>query len=271
MKKKRIIPVLLLNNGWVVQSKLFSQYRNLGNPTASVERLSNWASDELIYLDISKGNNYNMGRTDLIDPNRDNIVDIIKDISKVAFMPLTFGGKISNISDIEIRLRSGADKISINTIAIEKPSFINEAAQIFGSQCIVVSIDVKKIDNKYYVIKKNGTIFEKYTPHEWANLVQDYGAGEIFLNSIDCDGMKNGFDIDMINYVTKNINIPVIACGGAGEWQHFLDVFQQTNVDAVAAANIFQHVDQSVYLAKKYLFENKINVREPKLLSTKKI
>lgn len=266
MKKKRLIPILLLRNGWLVQSKGFKKYQNLGNPVTSVKRLSEWASDELIYLDISRDEQYDMRRDDIGHPNRNNIFDIIEDVSKVTFMPITIGGKIRTLKDIEERLSRGADKISINTKPLENKEFIKDAAKEFGSQCIVVSIDVKLIDDKYFVMSEGGKKQTNYNSVEWAKICESEGAGEILLNSIDRDGMKTGYDIQLLKMVSQAVKIPVIACGGAGQWEHFAEAFRETNVDAVAAANIFQHIDQSVYLAKKYLYEHKFNVRPADLL-----
>lgn len=266
MKKKRLIPVLLLRNGWLVQSKGFSEYKNLGNPIMSVQRLSEWASDELIYLDISQDDTYDLRRDDLRDPNRHSVLEIIEDVSKKAFMPITVGGKIRTIQDIEARLLRGADKISTNTQALRDASFITKAAKEFGSQCIVVSIDAKLIDGKY-IVMTNGS--QEPTEHEvvsWAKIVESRGAGEILLNSVDRDGRKSGFEIPLLQAVSNAVNIPVIGCGGAGEWSDFAEAFEKTNIDAVAAANVFQHVDQSVYLAKKYLYEHNYPVRPPELL-----
>ncbi|KKP59990.1 MAG: Imidazole glycerol phosphate synthase subunit [Candidatus Gottesmanbacteria bacterium GW2011_GWA1_34_13] len=266
MKKKRLVPVLLLKNGWLVQSKQFKRFQNLGNPVTSVKRLSEWAADELIYLDISRNKNYDLRRNDIHNPNRNNFLDIINDVSKVALMPITVGGGIKNLNDIEIRLKKGADKISINTIALKKPKFISESAHEFGSQCIVVSIDVKKINNKYIVMSEYGLKPTCYNPVDWAKTVENFGAGEILLNSVDRDGVKNGYDIHLIKEVADCVKIPIIACGGVGEWSHFAEALTKTKVDAIAAANIFQYTDQSVYLAKKYLFENGFNVRSPDLI-----
>ncbi len=266
MKKKRLIPVLLLKNGWLVQSRNFSKYQNLGNPITAVKRLSEWASDELIYLDISKDDNYDIKRSDQSYPNRDNFLEIIKDISKVTFMPITIGGKIGTLLDIEDRLKIGADKISLNSIAINNINFVNIAAKEFGSQCIVVSVDFKKIDDKYFVYShKNKSITNIQLYDHLLNL-QDNGAGEILLNSVDRDGMGNGYEINLYRDISEIIKIPIIACGGAGDWDDMLDVFSSTKVDAVAAANIFHYKDQSVFLAKNFLYKNKIMVRKPDLL-----
>lgn len=266
MKKKRLIPVLLLKNGWLVQSKGFKEFKNLGNPITAVKRLSKWASDELIYLDISRDDEYDLRRDDLNTPNRHSIFEILDDISKSTFMPITVGGKIKTIQDIHDRLSRGADKIATNTQALIDPSFITAGAKEFGAQCIVISIDAKLIDGKYRVMSHNGSVATDYDAAQWAHQAQELGAGEIFLNSIDNDGQKMGFQIPLVKSVSEAVKIPVIACGGAGEWSDFAEVFDETSADAVAAANVFQHVDQSVHLAKKYLYEHNYPVRPPELL-----
>jgi cyclase len=266
MKKNRLIPVILLKNGWIVQSKNFSQYQNLGNPVTIVKRLSQWASDELIYLDISDDDNYDTRRDDQGYANRDNFLSVIEDVSKEAFMPITVGGKIRTIKDIENRLLVGADKVCLNTMAIKDPKFINEASREFGSQCIVISIDVKFISENYSVFSNGGKSKTKFSPKDLSKLVENNGAGEILINSIDRDGRGDGYDLELINQVTNSVSIPVIACGGAGEWSHFSEVFEKTNAEAVAAANIFHYVDQSVFLAKKHLYDNGFNVRKPDLI-----
>lgn len=270
MKKKRLIPVLLLRNGWLVQSKNFNRYQNLGNPVTSVVRLSEWASDELIYLDISDDDIYDIKRDDQGYDNRNSFLKIIEDVSKVTFMPITVGGKIRSIKDIEDRLNAGADKVSINTMAINDPDFITKASKQFGSQCIVVSIDSKFVDGKYYVFKNGGKEKTEHILSDFAKLVESKGCGEIFINSIERDGTGDGYDIEMINQVSKNVSVPVIACGGVGDWEDFAEAFEETNVDAVSAANIFQYRDQSVFLAKKFLYDCKFNVRKPDLIKIKK-
>jgi imidazole glycerol-phosphate synthase subunit HisF len=267
MKKNRLIPVLLLKDGWLVQSKGFSKYQNLGNPVTAVKRLSEWASDELIYLDISDGNSYDMRRDDQGYLNRNSFLDIIEDVSKVTFMPITVGGKIRTLQDIENRLAVGADKVAINTMAITNKKFIEDAAKQFGSQCIVVSIDSKLIDGKQRVFANGGKDITKYTPGELAKIVEEYGAGEILINSIDRDGKGNGYDIPLLNQVSEKVKIPVIACGGVSDWEHFAEAFEETKVDAVAAANIFHYRDQSVFLAKKFLHDFEFTVRKPDLIT----
>lgn len=267
MKKKRMIPVLLLRNGWLVQSKQFRRYQNLGNPISAVKRLSEWASDELIYLDISRDDSYDLRRDDLGHPNRHGIFEIIEDVSKVAFMPITVGGGIRTLHDIEKRLALGADKVSLNTKAFEDHNLVETAAREFGSQCVVVSIDFKLTEEGYRVVTHGATQLTTYSPYDWAKKVEQLGAGEILLNSVDRDGMKTGYDLELLDHVAGSIGIPVIACGGVGEWEHFAEALEQTSVDAIAAANIFHYSDQSVFLAKKFLYERGLNVRRPDLLA----
>ena len=267
MKKNRLIPVLLLKNGWLVQSKEFSRYQNLGNPTTAVKRISEWGSDELIYLDISKDDNYDIRRTDQNYPNRQSFLEIIEDVSSVTFMPITVGGKIKKMIDIEERLKLGADKIAINSEAINNPNFIEKSAKEFGSQCIVVSIDAKLNDGNYFVYDHKKSCITNLDVLSFSKTIEDLGAGEVLLNSVDRDGLGTGYDIDLFNIICDKISIPIIACGGVGEWEHFKNALKKTKVDAVAAANIFHYRDQSVYLAKKYLFDAKMKIRKPDLLT----
>lgn len=269
MKKNRLIPVLLLKNGWLVQSKQFERYQNLGNPSTAVQRLSEWGSDELVYLDISRDEVYDIRREDQNYPNRQSFIEIIRDVSKVTFMPMTVGGKIRSLGDIERYLAAGADKISINTKALDDPDFITSAAREFGSQCVVVSMDVLSGDAGYRVYAHATSTAMNLEPVSWAKTVADKGAGEILLNSVDRDGMGGGYDLELVERISAAVSIPVIACGGAGEWEHLLDGLRLTKADAVAAANIFHYRDQSVYIAKKFLFDNGANVRRPDLLRIK--
>ena len=266
MKKKRMIPIVLLKNGWIVQSKNFNNYQNLGNPVTSVKRLSEWASDEIIYIDISDAEVYDQRRDDQGYANRNNFIEIIQDVSEIAFMPITIGGKIRTLQHIEKRLENGADKVCINTQAINDIGFIGRAAKEFGSQCIVVSIDAKRSKGYHKVFSEGGKNETRHTPSEWSKIVADNGAGEILINSIDNDGQGKGYDIELVKQVVDSVSVPVIACGGVGEWSHFSEAFEKTDVDAVAAANIFHYIDQSVFLAKKHLFNLGHNVRKPDLI-----
>jgi cyclase len=268
MLKHRIIPCLLLRNGVIVQSKGFKRHQVLGNPTTAVKRLSTWAADELIYLDISPPNSiYDLNRDDLNHENHPSIIDIIKDVSSHAFMPLTFGGGIRDINRIRTILNAGADKVTINTQAVLDPEFITKSAKIFGSQCIVVSIDVAKNNKNINEVKiKRGKEWTGLSPVDWACEVERLGAGEILLNSIDRDGLQNGYDIELIQDVVSAVSIPVISIGGVGHWEDFKDALVKGGVSAVSAANIFHHTEQSVLNAKKYLFNQGIDVRTPELL-----
>jgi cyclase len=261
MKKKRVLAVLLIKDGVLVQSKKFERHQNLGNPFVAVKRLSEWACDELIYLDITD-KNISLDN----ESSKKSFLDIINQVSKSALMPISVGGGIKTIDDIEERLAFGADKICINTIIFEDKAFIGKCARKFGSQCIVASIDIKKNGDDFFIFSEKGTRLIEGNPCSILKNIQNDGAGEIFLNFIDRDGMKNGYDIDLINKLTKNIKIPFIVCGGAGHWSDFKEIFDKTKADAAAAANIFHHIDQSMYLAKNYLYENNCNVRKPQLL-----
>ncbi len=261
MLKKRLIPCLFLMNGLIVRSEKFEFHQILGNPIHQVERYNDWSVDELIYIDISRDNNYDLRRDDMKVKDQKEILDILSEISKKCFIPLTFGGKIRTIEDIKLRLQKGADKVIINTKAIEDPSFISKASKIFGSQCIVLSIDVKKIEGKYEVYKKFGQESTKMDPIEWATKGEDLGAGEIFLNSIDKDGTGEGYDLELIKKVAEAVNIPVIACGGVGKFEDFVKGIKEGNASAVAAGNIFNFTEISTINAKKLMKENNIDVR----------
>ena len=263
MKKIRIIPVLLLKNGLLVQSRNFKYHENIGNPSFAVQRFSEWMTDEIVYLDISRDKKYNYYRDDINYRKQKNFKQIIKDVSKVTFMPLTLGGKVRTLKHIEDYLKMGADKVSINTAVLNNINFLNEAAKEFGSQSIVISMDVKKIKNKYKVMKSFGSEETVYEAHKWSKIVSENGAGEILLNSIDRDGTKKGYDIKLINNVYDSSTVPLIPIGGAGKLNHFSNLLSKTKVDTVSAANYFHHKDQSDYLLKKYLFEKDFNVRKP--------
>lgn len=260
MLKRRLIPALFLKNGLIVRSEGFNYHQNLGNPLAEVKRYSEWNVDELIYIDISRDKYYDLRRDDLRVSGRSELLDIINDISKVCFMPLTFGGGIRSLEDIKARVQNGADKVTINTIAIEEPTFITKSSEMFGSQCIVVSIDFKLIDGKP-IVYKGGLTPTELDPIEWAKEVEQKGAGEIFINSIDRDGQAEGYDLEMIAKVAEAVNIPIIACGGAGGVEDFIELAKKTNVSAIAAGNIFHFTELAYPRAKEILISNGIEVR----------
>jgi cyclase len=262
MLKRRLIPCILLRDGVIVQSKGFRRYQLLGTPTVAVERLSDWASDELIYLDISRSGRYDLRRDDLKQPNRETLLEIVADVAKRAFMPLTFGGGVRTLDQVLALLRAGADKVAVNTQPLRDPRFVEQASREVGSQCVVVSIDARaKPDGGWEVFADGGREATGRDPAEWAAEVEQRGAGEIFLNSIDRDGRGGGYDLELIRHVAERVSIPVIACGGAGNWQHMVDVLATTPASAVAAANIFHYTENSVRNAKKALLAAGVDVR----------
>lgn len=264
MKKKRIIPVLLLRNGFLVQSISFSDYRNIGNPRQSVLRFSQWDADEIIYLDI--GTDFkNNKRQDLNSPNYFNIYELLLDVSKVSRMPVTVGGGIHTLKDIELRLTNGADKVSLNTVTREDFKFIRLASREFGSQCIVASVDYCTRNNDIFVFSHNTKEVTSKDFYDWIMQMQELGAGEIFINDVDRDGKKTGYNIEVIKKSSDMLSIPLIACGGASSWTDMERVLIETNADAVAASNIFHYMDQSIYKSRDYLFRKGLPVRQPSL------
>ncbi len=262
MLKRRLIPVLFLKNGLVVRSQEFVDFREFGNPLGQLERLNDWQADELIYIDISREAFYDLKRDDHKVASRNSVIDILRDISTRSFMPLTFGGRIFQFEQAAAFIRNGADKVIVNSGAYHKESLIGEIATYFGSQCVVVGIDVKKdVTGKHEVFVDQGKTKISYSPVEWARIVEDRGAGEIFLNSIDRDGTASGYDIDAINAIVEAVHIPVIACGGAGMFEHFEEVYKKTNASAVAAGNIFNFTENAYVRAKKQLVQGECNVR----------
>lgn len=265
MLKNRLIPVVLMRGGVCVQSKGFRRYQRLGNPTTIVERLSDWASDELIYLDISSDDEYDLGRDDLRDSISSDPLDILRQVASRCFMPLTFGGRIRSIEDVAVRVRYGADKVSLNSAALENPGLIEQVAQRYGSQCCVVCIDARRDGDEWQVYGQGGTLSTGLTAAQWAQEAVKRGAGELLVQSIDEDGSGRGYDLRLIQSVTRAVDVPVIALGGAGDWQHMADAIQIGGARAVAAANIFNYSENSVFKAKKHLYDNACNVRRPSL------
>jgi cyclase len=265
MLKTRLIPVLFLKHGWLVRSERFLVHQNLGNPVTQVERYNAWDVDELIYIDITPDNKYDTGRDDLGGygfKNPHSILDIVSLVSKKCFAPLTVGGRIRTLEDIRQRLASGADKVTINTRALEDHKFITAAAKEFGSQAIVVSIDAFcNGHGKYEVFTNLGKVRTALSPEKWAMEVEERGAGEIFLNSIDRDGMAIGYDVDLIKKVVAKTSIPVIACGGVGKYGDFVVGIEKGGASAVAAGNIFHFKEMSYLLAKAELKKAAVNVR----------
>lgn len=264
--KVRLIPCLLLKNGLIVRSEKFKYHQFIGDPVTQLGRYNQWLADEVIYLDISRDDVYEVRREDtrIATQNKRTLPEIIREVSKVSFMPLTFGGGIKTLDDIHVRLSNGADKVAINTQAVETPDFINESAKTFGSQCIVIAIDVKqKESGAYEVYTRWGTNPTGLDPVAWAKEAESRGAGEIFLNSIDRDGVAEGYDTDLIKSLSDATKIPVIACGGVGRFQHFVDGIEKGKASAVSAANIFHFTEMSYKSAKKHMSKAGINVRMP--------
>lgn len=273
MLKPRLIPVLLLKNGILVRSKTFSFHQHTGDPLGQVERYTAWKADELIYLDISREGTHDfrqsmsvIGTTssgrDMPATMTDDPVAVIRHVSEKCMIPLTVGGHIRTIGDIRVRLQNGADKVSINTRALEDPGFITEAAKAFGSQAIVVCIDALRdaTTGAYDVCSGFGKTKTGRDPVAWAKEAEERGAGEILLQPIDRDGMGQGYDKDLITAVAEAVSIPVIALGGVGTFDHFVEGLK-AGASAVAAANIFLFSEQSVIKAKKRMKEMGVDVR----------
>ncbi len=250
MLKKRLIPVLLLKNGRMVKTIQFDRLRDVGNPVTAAKIYDAQTADELAFLDI------------LASVEERNILfDILDRVTEQCFMPLTVGGGIKTLDDIRKTLKAGADKVSINTKAVENPAFINEAARVFGSANIVVSIDYRKVNGQNKVFIHSGKKETAYDPVAWAKEMEKRGAGEIIINCIDRDGMMNGYDIETISKVTSSVNVPIIAAGGAGTLQHFVDGITKGGASAVAAGSIFHFTDQSPIKARAFMKEAGLNVR----------
>lgn len=256
MLKKRLIPVLFLKNGLIVRSQEFSDFREFGNPINQLERLNDWVADELIYIDITRDGSYDLKRDDHKIKVSNNILEILREISKQCFMPLAFGGRIRSFEDAAAVITNGADKVVINTAVYRNPDLITRVANHFGSQCMVTGIDVKNVGGRHRVYIEQGREEVSLSPLDWARKAVDFGAGEIFLNSIDRDGMASGFDIEIVEQISSAVNVPVIACGGAGCFEDFEEVLK-TPASAAAAGNIFNFMENAYIRAKKQLLEAK--------------
>lgn len=263
MLKKRLIACLLLMDGQLVESIGFSKFLMIGNAIMAVQHFNAWEVDEIVFLDINRKKNYDFLRNDV---NYDNTLghfkDVIKYISKSCFVPLTAGGGIRFVDDMREYLHAGADKVSINTAALHTPELITEGARIFGSQCIVVSIDVKRQeDGTHHVMAHFGQEDTGKNVVAWAKEVEKLGAGEIFLTSIDQDGSLQGYDIHLLKSVAAAVKIPVIASGGVGDWKHLVDGINEGGVAAVSVGNKFHFTEHSTKHAKVYMREHGIAVR----------
>jgi len=248
---KRIIPCLDVDNGRVVKGVNFVDLRDAGDPVEVAKRYNKEGADELTFLDITATHE-----------KRDTIIDVVKRVASEIFIPLTVGGGIRKLQDIYNLLNVGCDKVSINSSAVINPNFINESAKRFGSQCIVCAIDVKKVPHgTYHVFVNGGRKDTGLDALEWAKEVYNRGAGEILLTSMDTDGAKNGFELDITKQISSAIDIPVIASGGAGTMEHIKDAFTIGGAEAALAASIFHFREIDIMDLKRYLKKNNIPVR----------
>lgn len=250
MLKKRIIPCLDIKDGTTVKGINFEGLRNAGNPIDLAKKYENEGADELVFLDI----------TATIE-ERKTFVELVKNIAKELSIPFTVGGGISSVEDVRKLLEAGADKISINSSAVKNPYLISELAKEFGSQCIVVAIDTKFVNDDDWVFVKGGREMTSLKTLDWAKKVEELGAGEILLTSMNGDGTKNGFDLRLTRMISENVNIPVIASGGAGKIEDFEDVFNLTKATGALAASVFHFGEIGIDELKNELKNRNINVR----------
>jgi len=247
---KRIIPCLDIKDGRTVKGTNFIQLRDAGDPVELAMRYCREGADELVFLDITA-----------TTEKRKTLAKLVRDIATHINIPFTVGGGINSIEDVSLLLENGADKISINTSAVKNPLLINELATNFGSQCIVVAIDAKMINNQWTVVTHGGRNVTPLAVSAWAKEITDRGAGEILLTSMEHDGTKAGFAIELTKEIADLVPVPVIASGGAGIPEHFLDVFETANADAALAASIFHFKEIEIPELKRYLYLNHINIR----------
>ncbi len=250
MLNKRIIPCLDVKDGRVVKGVNFVELKDAGDPVTIAKAYDEHEADEIVFLDITASHE-----------KRGILLDIVRKTAEQVFMPLTVGGGINKIEDIRELLNAGADKVSINTAAVKNPDLVREASERFGSQCIVVAIDAKKVDGQWEVFTHGGRNATGLDVLEWARKMERFGAGEILLTSMDRDGTKNGYDIALTDAVCKAVNIPVIASGGAGKLEDFYDIFEQTSADAALAASVFHYGEIPIGKVKDYLKSKKVNIR----------
>ena len=251
MVKKRIIPCLDVKDGRVVKGINFLNLIDAGDPVEQAKHYSDNGADEICFLDISASLE-----------NRDTMVNVVQKTANEVFIPLTVGGGISSIENIQALLKAGADKVSINSAAIRNPYIIKEASEYFGNQCIVVAVDAKKHNNDWFVYSHGGTKKTDLYALSWIEETQKLGAGEILLTSMDKDGTKSGFDNNLLSKVSEFLKIPLIASGGVGSLEHFYDGVAKGKADALLAASVFHFNEISIKEVKKYLKQKNINVRD---------
>ncbi len=251
MFTKRIIPCLDVHNGRVVKGINFVNLKDAGDPVAVAAAYDKAGADEVVFLDITASSDA-----------RDTVVDMVRRVAETVFIPFTVGGGIRTVEDFKALLRAGADKISINSSAINTPELISDAADKFGSQCVVVAIDAKRrADGGWNVYKNGGRIDTGLDAVEWAARADRLGAGEILLTSMDCDGTKNGYDLELTKAIADSVSIPVIASGGAGTKEHFCEALTEGGADAALAASLFHYKELEIMDLKRYLSEKGVPVR----------
>lgn len=252
MHTRRIIPCLDIHNGRVVKGVNFVNLRDAGDPVEIAAAYDKAGADELVFLDITASWD-----------NRSTVVDMVRRVAEKVFIPITVGGGIRTVDDFKVLLREGADKISINSSAINTPELISQAADKFGSQCVVVAIDARRREDKsgWNVYKSGGRIDTGLDAVEWARKANALGAGEILLTSMDCDGTKAGYDLELTRQIAENVLIPVIASGGAGSKEHFYEALTEGAADAVLAASLFHYKELEILDLKDYLADRGVPVR----------
>lgn len=251
MLSKRIIPCLDVKDGRVVKGVNFVNLRDAGDPVEIAKKYSDEGADEICFLDITASNE-----------ERKTMIDVVERTAAQVFVPLTVGGGVRTLDDVRQILLAGADKVSINTAAVKNPDFVKEAADKFGSQCIVVAIDARSVgDSKWEVFTHGGRNPTGIDAVEWAQKMEDYGAGEILLTSMDKDGTKSGYDLPLTKTISRNLRIPIIASGGAGNLEHLSDGVKLGEADAVLVASIFHYGEYTIKEAKEFLSANGIPVR----------
>lgn len=251
MLSKRIIPCLDVKDGRVVKGVNFVNLRDAGDPVEIAKKYSDEGADEICFLDITASNE-----------ERETMIDVVERTAAQVFVPLTVGGGVRTLDDVRQILLAGADKVSINTAAVKNPDFVKEAADKFGSQCIVVAIDARSVgDSKWEVFTHGGRNPTGIDAVEWAQKMEDYGAGEILLTSMDKDGTKSGYDLPLTKTISRNLRIPIIASGGAGNLEHLSDGVKLGEADAVLVASIFHYGEYTIKEAKEFLSANGISVR----------
>ena len=252
MFTKRIIPCLDVHNGRVVKGINFVNLRDAGDPVEVGYAYGKAGADELVFLDITASSDA-----------RTIKIDMVRRVAETVFIPFTVGGGIRTVEDFKVILREGADKVAVNSAAIQNPSLISEAALKFGSQCVVVAIDAKRREDGsgWNIFKNGGRVDMGIDAVEWAMKANELGAGEILLTSMDCDGTKNGYDIELTRIISENVSIPVIASGGAGTREHFYDALTEGKADAALAASLFHYKELEINEVKHYLRSRDVSVR----------